>query len=984
MLQKQTIPLPLIRGIDKSSADQLRAPDALSEGLNVEQLKTGELSKRPGFDAKATVDSEPRALVPVNDSVAVIQKDGFVNLLRADETTVDDIPRYRPTGQVLSAFGESSAKIKDFLGNIEGVGNYEIHVHNDIVYVYVNGTGGADLYRFDENLNLIPYGSAAFKGVNLSSARFIGTTLISGSSGSRLYAYDITTGNLIKSNVVATAVNGNSAWEVCEGTSGRFIFVYRDATAIQIEVQDSSLSLVGSTSISSANWKLHALVPQVAESTFLLYMGRTNAAASANRVEIHRFNETPAQIASLTTSTTIQEPYNLCGIYGDSSDTWIYVEYDPNGGTGLTYERQVGAQRFDSQFAVNGTFVISDAIRRAGLASKPFFLDQTLGVFAKIPHIFLAYQSEDSNNLQNCVFLCRSDEFGNRRSPYFVVSQLQYGKSENLISTFTETKLPSVEPFSDGVFFAGLFNRINSQFALSAAAATFALVGCEITIDANYTGSKAASIAGNTIFASGGLYLADPLQITEYGFFLYPDPPSLAESTSGSLTATGTYAYVLVYEYYDSRGNLIESAPSEPATITLTSTNRTVTVTTKAVGWVNKRTMRVSLYRTVASGSTYYFVQSSTLFTSLSISFTDTQSDAAISDNRILYTTGGVVETIQPSNPCFVASAKNRLWTFERGSTDQLWFSTKPTDDFLARFSDLLIVTIPVAGGELVGVAQIDDKLIVFKERRIFALFGDGPTANLQGSFSEPQAIVQGMGCINARSIVETPAGVLYQAQEGIYLIDRSLQNVFLGRPLYKEEGTIVGSTYDPVLNRVFFASTTQIWVLYLTTQAWYEWTGTSPVDLLIEGGKLWQLKDNGNDTGDILAQGTNWQDDGANYEQKVRLGQFQFAGVQGYQRLYRLLLTGKNNGDADSSNLTVKVFNNANTTETDSDVIQHDSLIVDNRMELEIRPSKQRCESAEVQLSLTANTSGLTVAAVSAEVGGYQGAARRSETRRV
>lgn len=552
-----------------------------------------------------------------------------------------------------------------------------------------------------------------------------------------------------------------------------------------------------------------------------------------------------------------------------------------------------------------------------------------------------------------------------------------------MFSQLTYRKVPTVQSFSDNERFVGLFNRLNSQFALSAANATFSVVACTISLDSSWSGSKGTSFAGQNLFAHGGLYLADPEQVTEYGFYVYPDPPEVTERASGNLTLTGTYSYVLVYEFYDSRGNLIESSPSAPTTATLTGSNQGFDIDCRLVGWTSKTSMRVSLYRTVNGGTTYYFAQSSTDYDATPLSFVDTLSDADLIENRLLYTTGGIAENISPSNPQFIAPAKNRLWTFENGSTDKLWFSKKPVEGFLPAFSDLLTVTIPQLGGKLVGIAQIDDKLLVFKERRIYVLFGDGPTANLQGSFSEPQALVQGMGCVEAKSIVETTVGVLYQSQEGIYLIDRSLQNQFLGRPLYKGEGTILTSGYDPILNRVLFLSDAQIWVLYLTNMAWYEWTATNLVSFVFEGGTLWLVKDNGDVTADIMKQGTTYQDDGANYEQRIKLGQFQFSGVQGYQRLYRVLLTGAKVTDADSTNVTITTYNNANTTATDTLTIAHDDLIADNRTELEIRPSKQRCESMEIQLSLTSSTSGLRLAAASAEVGGYMGAGRRAESRR-
>lgn len=990
MLQKQTIPLPLVRGLDRSSADQLRAPDALSEGLNIEQLKSGEITKRPGFAPLASVNGTPKASFGLNGSVVVSDQNSQMSVLNEAQDEATPIPNL---GQNVNNFGVVEAKVKSLLGSSEGIERFETHIYNDEIFVWADGNFASPrLYRFDRNLNQIAYSGFGEGYVNVggSSGKFIGGVLFATSS--TVTARDITDGSIIQSNILSNSITGANAWDVCEGTNGRYIFAYYSSTAgnIIVEVLESNYSLVGTSTLSATNWKLISLVGQPLQNSFLLLLGRDNAATAADRLEIFRYNETPALIASRTCSTSdIYEPYAVAGIYTDSSITAIFLEFIPTSkATTAVADHVVAGIRVSSTFISNGTYSITLAewTQRAGLASRPFIIDSSGGLGNVRPHIFLAYQSLDDNNLQNCYFLMQADDF-DKRNVTQIVCQLQYGKANNLNSEIGYESLPNVPSFSDGRYFTALYNRSNSQFALSAANASFSLVGCEVGLVDVYDGSKGATLGGQTLFAHGGIYQLDPGQVTEYGFYVYPDPPSLTAQAAGSLATTGTYSYVVVYEFYDGRGNLIESSPSQPSTITLTGTDTGVVVTCPVAGWTSKTTFKVSLYRTQDGGTIYNFVDTEVLGDTVSFNdpvvFTDTASDASISSNRLLYTTGGVAENLMPSNPQFIAPAKNRLWTFENGSTDKLWFSKKPTEGFLPAFSDLLTVTIPTLGGELVGVAQLDDKLLVFKERRVYVLFGDGPTANLQGSFSEPQAIVQGMGCIESKSIVETTVGVLYQSQEGIYLIDRSLQNQFLGRPLYKEEGTILTSGYDPILNRVLFLTDSQIWVLYLTSMAWYEWTATNLVSFVFEGGTLWLIKDNGNSTADIMKQGATYQDDGANYEQRIKLGQFQFAGIQGYQRLYRVLLTGAKTTDADSSNVTITTYNNSNTTATDTLTIAHNSLIADNRTELEIRPSKQRCESMEIQLSLTSSTSGLKLAAASAEVGGYTGAGRRAESRR-
>ena len=200
----------------------------------------------------------------------------------------------------------------------------------------------------------------------------------------------------------------------------------------------------------------------------------------------------------------------------------------------------------------------------------------------------------------------------------------------------------------------------------------------------------------------------------------------------------------------------------------------------------------------------------------------------------------------------------------------------------------------------------------------------------------------------------------------------------FVGRPLYKSEGTLISSAYNPVNNCVYFLSSTKLWAFFITTGSWYEWTVTNPIDILYESGVLYLIT-----TTKILKQtaGT-WQDDASNYQQLIKLGQFQFAGIQGYQRVYKILATGRSLAD-EAGTVTVKNYFDANTTATDTQTIAQTALVSGNKMSLEIRPSKQKCETMQIELSHTANNSGITINAVIAEVGAIPGAGRRASTGR-
>jgi hypothetical protein len=78
-----------------------------------------------------------------------------------------------------------------------------------------------------------------------------------------------------------------------------------------------------------------------------------------------------------------------------------------------------------------------------------------------------------------------------------------------------------------------------------------------------------------------------------------------------------------------------------------------------------------------------------------------------------------------------------------------------------------------------------------------------------------------------------------------------------------------------------------------------------------------------------------------------------------------------------------VSTFFDGNNTATDTQTIAQSATVSGDKMQLEIRPSVQKCETMQLQLSHTANNEGLTVSGITAEVGIIGGAGRRASTGR-
>jgi hypothetical protein len=147
---------------------------------------------------------------------------------------------------------------------------------------------------------------------------------------------------------------------------------------------------------------------------------------------------------------------------------------------------------------------------------------------------------------------------------------------------------------------------------------------------------------------------------------------------------------------------------------------------------------------------------------------------------------------IPPPPMVDLCSTQSRLWGLsgEKGRLE-VWPSKLITDGYAPEFPTSLVQRIPTEGGECVAIEALDDKVVVFKERAIFVLFGDpGSNTGSRSTLQPARLISSDVGCSNANSIVAGPFGIAFQASSeslsaraGIHVIDRGLQIQHVGAP---------------------------------------------------------------------------------------------------------------------------------------------------------------------------------------------------------
>lgn len=417
---------------------------------------------------------------------------------------------------------------------------------------------------------------------------------------------------------------------------------------------------------------------------------------------------------------------------------------------------------------------------------------------------------------------------------------------------------------------------------------------------------------GNSLYVSGGiLRMFDGWSFSEHNFIQQPLQVQFGTTSAGAIPA-GTYYYQMTYEWRDAYGQVHRSLASAPSAITLASSLR-VPVVCSTLKLTDKNTpVWIGLYRS-NDGVLFYKVPNtgvgSTLYTDKSINsltFTDNTSQTFISSQPLLYTVGGELDNACAPACNFVATYKRRLVLVPSEDTNSFWYSKEiipTTADAIGEpvnFALEFIQSVNEEDGKVTGLAEMDDKLIIFKTSGISVTVGNGPAPNgANNDFSLPQRLATDTGCLYGRSIVLSPLGLLFQSPKGFYLLDRSLTVSYIGAPVENFnsiECTSANLMYDR--NEIWFALQDGKILVYnyyfnqFSNLPSIAGGGTNQHATIYKGvyvsvAQIIKVETPG------IYQDVSAGNVASGYAMKVTTGWMSFAQVQGFQRVYKLLLLG-------------------------------------------------------------------------------------------
>lgn len=420
---------------------------------------------------------------------------------------------------------------------------------------------------------------------------------------------------------------------------------------------------------------------------------------------------------------------------------------------------------------------------------------------------------------------------------------------------------------------------------------------CELHF--NETPQQMLELSDNLHVSGGFLYMFDGAQVVEHGFHLYPENIVATPNAAGGSIAAGTYQYAVIWEWMDNYGQLHRSAPSVPVSITTSGATSSCILTIPTLRLTAKTTpIAAVVYRTAANQIIFYRLTSITSpllndKTVDTVSYSDTVADASIIGNEQLYTTGGEVENIAAPSPAILATYRGRAILVPGENRRSWWYSKQVIQGAPVEFNDAFVQSIDQLGGDITAVGVLDEKLILFKADHVFMVAGDGPAPSGQNNdFTPPYRIPTASGCTDKNSLALIPRGLMYKSSKGFYLLDRSLQVSYIGQAVEAyNSATVVSSDTIPDLHQVRFLLNTGVALIYdYFFDQWGTFTNISGVDATIFGGLYAYLSATG-----LVMQETPglFTDNGNPISMKLVTGWLSGAGLQGYERVRRLLVLG-------------------------------------------------------------------------------------------
>lgn len=432
---------------------------------------------------------------------------------------------------------------------------------------------------------------------------------------------------------------------------------------------------------------------------------------------------------------------------------------------------------------------------------------------------------------------------------------------------------------------------------------------------------------GEALHISGGLLkMYDGHRVVEHGFLDAPEAPKdispllvgsggdLKQNLTSGVEAQKRYLYCSVYKWTDRTGKIHRSTPSLPVSLTTPGTagidKYNVTLRVIPCYLSTKENLEIEIYRTTGNGGIFYrlakIIDAANVagtddymtgsypndkFTRF-IKVIDSVTDIELSYSEPLYTTGGVLENDSALSSSYITSYKARIFLILSDGFTLQYSKVSGIGDPVA-FNSSFKIPLDDKGGKATALSVMDDHLLIFKERAIFALTGEGPNElGQQDDYRTPYLITADAGCTDPNSIVQCPEGVMFKSAKGIYMLKRNFGLQYVGDSVEKFNGEVINSaTLLSSANQIRLVTASGTALVYdYYSNRWSTFTNIRALDTLEFNGSYYYVRADGL----VYKETPNlYQDNGQFITMRIKSAWVQIGGVQGFQRFYKMLLLG-------------------------------------------------------------------------------------------
>lgn len=919
MLQKQVFSVPISEGLDTKSDSKL-APSGKSLSLeNARFYKTGSLSKRFGFEALTTTASDGditdkaiRALASDDQEISALTSEGIYSLKpsldRWEKTSeISEVVKVSSKFQSKSALNQFNPDC-DYNENFNMVATIHrevdqaevLTIADSVITVILEDceTGLKKIKRFDgDPVN----GYVSRQKIMLVSYNNEPRIIFFAHFGIDKLKMWVLDKNLavVSSSILetfASPIYSRYKIDVCRDENNVFLVVMYNNT-----IKTRKIALDGTISSTVSHTTTNAL----AYNTSTNQGWGMSICASDNDIHIAWCVADPdmAMIGlsksvlavSITESLALYAGIALCDVAICYDGVEIILAVTHVDRTSTETPKPLYVSNMVATWASGYTiFYETLGTYRVSLLSRPFIFNNTPYVLVKCAEI---------DQTTGLVLNLSNRKFVTQFSPF----SLSVSRSipNGLVTEFYNTSNVGI---NGDIFYAA----IEKSFAIdtnevNTAAFVASIATAVLTVDFQESPSQGTKVKlGETIYYTNGPTVAlDGRAPYESGFNLAPKVTRVASNTSGGTTAAiagKNFKYMAVYRFYNGKGELERSIPSQPVSITTSATATYIEIDIKnhpasfKYG-ADSHAPVVVMYRTVHNGSIFYEVSSKEMNPDADKSFLyDAASDSDIQNNALVYTNGGVIESDSTPNAKFSTAGGNRMFLGGLEDDDEIAYSIKQLYGEAVSFSDFFRIRISSATSadrtKMSALGYLDGKVIIFRKKSMYYIAGDGPNLLAKDdTFTEPEIISSDTGCEDPRSVINIPSGVMFKSKKGIYLLDRSFQVSYVGAPVedYNDERIVSAHISDKFNEARFYTDSGNTLTYNYFENKWTVYKDQSIIDSDIWNGSAVQVL---SDKVVRESEGS-FTDDSAFYSLKHTTTWLKMNLIQGALRIWRVLLIG-------------------------------------------------------------------------------------------